>query len=81
MLTGRVYPARFGPLSVRLDCECPGGKCKASYASMGRFDVVDIVKSDDPTQVRKAARTIRGCGRASTEILRAIPWHQFRDAL
>ena len=55
---------------MRLDRECPGVKSKNSYAGMGPFDAVDIVESDDPTRVEKAAM-----------IIRALPWHQFLDAL
>ena len=52
-------------------------KWKDSYATMGRFDVVDIVESDDLKQVEKAAMIIRAYGRSSTETLVATPWKEF----
>jgi uncharacterized protein with GYD domain len=33
--------------------QCPGVIWKESYATMGRFDVVDIVESDDPDVPKK----------------------------
>ncbi len=68
-------------VSETIKRECPGVKWKDSYATMGRFDVVDVVESDDPTQVEKAAMIIRAYGHASTETLLATPWQQFLDAL
>ena len=48
---------------------------------MGRFDVVDIVESDDPMQIEKAAMIIRAYGHATTETLSATPWREFLAAL
>jgi len=48
---------------------------------MGRFDVIDIVESDDPEQVEKAAMTIRSYGHSSTETLVATPWKDFLEML
>lgn len=56
---------------------CPGVTWKDSYSTMGRFDVVDIVESDDPKQVERAAMIIRGLGRSRTETLAATPWKEF----
>ena len=39
----------------------------------GRFDVVDIIESDDPKQVEKAAMIIRAYGHSTTEIFVATP--------
>ena len=49
-------------VSERIQSECPGIVWQDSYATLGRFDVVDIVKSDNPRQVEKAAMIIRGYG-------------------
>jgi uncharacterized protein with GYD domain len=48
---------------------------------MGRFDVVDIVESDDPKQVEKAAMIIRAYGHSTTETLGATPWKEFLEML
>jgi uncharacterized protein with GYD domain len=68
-------------VSDKIATECPGVKWKESYATMGRFDVVDVVESDDPKQVEKAAMFIRSYGRCATETLLATPWKDFIAAL
>lgn len=57
--------------------QCTGAVWVDSYATLGRFDVVDIVESDDIKQVQKAAMIIRGYGRTTTETLVATPWKEF----
>ena len=54
---------------------------KESFATLGRFDVVDIVDASDPKEVEKAAMIIRAYGHASTETLVATPWKEFLAAL
>jgi uncharacterized protein with GYD domain len=57
--------------------DCPKVTWKESYATLGRFDCVDIVESDDPMQVERAAMIIRAYGHSSTETLAATPWKKF----
>lgn len=64
-------------VSDKIKKECPGVMWKESYATMGRFDVVDIVESDDPKQVEKAVMIIRSYGHSKTETLPATPWKEF----
>jgi len=64
-------------VSAKIKSDCPGVRWKDSYATMGRFDVVDIVEADDPKQVEKAAMVIRAYGHSSTETLPATPWKEF----
>jgi uncharacterized protein with GYD domain len=47
----------------------------------GRFDVVDIVESDDPKQIAKAAMIIRAYGHSTTETLAGTPWEEFLELL
>ncbi|NQD92458.1 GYD domain-containing protein [Pseudomonas sp. CrR25] len=61
--------------------ECPEVIWGQSFATLGRFDVVDIVESDVPKQVEKAAMIIRAYGRANTATLLATPWREFLAAL
>jgi uncharacterized protein with GYD domain len=68
-------------VSERIKRECPGVIWGQSFATMGRFDVVDIIDSDDPVQVEKAAMIIRAYGKASTQTLLATPWREFLAAL
>ncbi len=68
-------------VSERIKSECPGVVWKDSYMTMGRFDVVDIVESDDLEQVEKVAMIIRSSGHATTETLPATPWKQFLETL
>ena len=60
-------------VAEKLKSECPGVVWKESYATLGRFDVVDIVESDDQEQVKKAAMFIRAYGHATTETMVATP--------
>lgn len=74
-------PKDFKQLAQRVAAEikshCPGVTWKTSYATMGRFDVVDIVESDDPKQVERAAMIIRAYGHSTTETMPATPWKDF----
>jgi uncharacterized protein with GYD domain len=68
-------------VSAKTRKECPSVRWKASFVTMGRFDVVDIVESDDPEQVGRAAMLIRAYGHATTETLPATPWKEFMAKL
>lgn len=65
----------------KIKLECPGVKWKESFATMGRFDTVDVVESDDSYQVEKAAMIIRGYGHSITETMLATPWKEFLSRL
>ena len=62
---------------TKIQSDCPGVVFKDSYATLGRFDFVDIVESDDPKQVAKATMIIRAYGHSQTETLVATPWQEF----
>jgi uncharacterized protein with GYD domain len=64
-------------VSSRIKSECPGVRWKNSYATLGRFDVVDIVETDDPEQIEKVAMIIRAYGHSTTETLAGTPWKEF----
>jgi uncharacterized protein with GYD domain len=68
-------------VAQKIKSECPGVTWKDSYATMGRFDVVDVVESNDVKQIEKAAMIIRAYGHSTTETLPATPWKEFVDAL
>ncbi len=68
-------------VSTRIKKECPEIKWLHSFATLGRFDVVDIVESPDVKQIEKAAMIIRAYGHATTETLLATPWKDFLKAL
>ena len=78
-------PSDFKRLAVevseRIRAECPDVTWKDSYATFGRFDVVDIVESDNLQQLEKAAMIIRAYGHSTTESLAATPWHSFLESL
>jgi uncharacterized protein with GYD domain len=48
---------------------------------MGCYDVVDIVESDDPKQVEKAAMIIKRYGLSHVETMFATPWKEFLNML
>lgn len=68
-------------VSEKIKAECPAVKWRESFATMGRFDTVDIVDSDDSYQVEKAAMIIRGYGHSVTETMPATPWKDFLERL
>ena len=61
--------------------QCPGVTWKDSFATLGRFDVVDIVEAANAEEVGKAAMIIRSYAHASTETLVATPWKEFLSSL
>jgi uncharacterized protein with GYD domain len=87
VILSRVSPEAFrepkdfkqlaAAVAAKIKNDCPGVVWKDSYATLGRFDVVDIVESDDPKQVEKAAMIIRAYGHSTTETLVATPWDKF----
>ena len=68
-------------VASRIRKQCPNVTWRQSFATQGRFDVVDIVESKDPEEVARAALLIRGYGHAATETLPATPWKLFLDNL
>ncbi|HEU5282564.1 MAG TPA: GYD domain-containing protein [Burkholderiales bacterium] len=68
-------------VAQKIRAECPGVSWKDSYATLGRFDVVDIVEASDVKQIEKAAMIIRTYGHSTTETLPGTPWKQFLDTL
>jgi uncharacterized protein with GYD domain len=68
-------------VSGQIKKQCPDVKWKKSYVTLGRFDVVDVVESDDPSQIERAAMIIRAYGHSTTETLVATPWKDFLENL
>jgi uncharacterized protein with GYD domain len=78
-------PKQFKELAAtvaeRIKAECPGVVWKESFATLGRFDVVDVIESADIKEVEKAAMIIRAYGHSTSETLLATPWKQFLATL
>lgn len=68
-------------VSAKIKSECPGVRWKSSFATLGRFDVVDVVEAEDIKQIEKAAMIIRAYGHSTTETLPATPWDEFLATL
>jgi uncharacterized protein with GYD domain len=68
-------------VSKKIREECPGIRWKDSYATLGRFDVIDVVEASDPKEIEKAAMMIRAYGHSTTETLLATPWKEFLSGL
>jgi len=68
-------------VASKIKYECPNVEWKQSYSTMGRFDVIDIVESNDRQQIAKAAMIIRAYGHSTTETMTAIPWQEFLDMI
>ena len=78
-------PSEFHQLAQqvasRLKEQCPEIEWKHSYATLGRFDVIDIVEAPSQAVVERAAMIIRCHGHATTETLPATTWRYFVDSL
>ncbi|HYL16968.1 MAG TPA: GYD domain-containing protein [Terriglobales bacterium] len=68
-------------VSTKIKKQCPDITWKGSFATLGRFDVVDFVEAEDPKQIEKAAMLIRAYGHSITETLVATPWKEFLSEL
>jgi len=75
------FKALAKTVADKIEQQCPGVTWKDSFATLGRFDVVDIVEAAKPEEVEKAAMIIRSYGHASTETLVATPWKEFLSSL
>ena len=68
-------------VSDKIKEKCPGVKWKESYGTLGRYDVVDIVETDDPDQLARAIMILRTSGHEATETMLATPWKEFLSRL
>jgi uncharacterized protein with GYD domain len=68
-------------VAAKIRQHCPDVTWKGSFATLGRFDVVDFVEAEDPKQIEKAAMIIRTYGHSTTETLVATPWKEFLSVL
>lgn len=78
-------PKHFAELaeqvSKKIRQECPNVKWKDSYATLGRYDVIDIVEASDSKEIEKVAMIIRAYGHSTTETMVGTPWKEFLTAL
>lgn len=91
IIMGRFSPQTFSDpkdfkelaatVADKIRHECPGVHWKASYATTGQYDVVDVVEAEDIQQLTKAAMIIQSYGHSSTETLVATPWDEFLSVL
>ena len=56
-------------------------KWKESYATLGRYDVIDVVEASDPKEIEKVAMIIRAYGHSTTETMVGTPWKEFLAGL
>jgi uncharacterized protein with GYD domain len=68
-------------VSAKIKSQCPDITWKGSFATLGRYDVVDFVEADDPKQIEKVAMIIRAYGHSTTETLVATEWKEFLSVL
>jgi len=68
-------------VSDKIKRDCPRVIWKESFATLGRFDVVDIIETDDPEAVGKVAMILRTSGHETTETMMATPWKEFLATL
>lgn len=75
------FPKVARAVADKIKSDCPNVTWKDSYATTGRFDVLDVVEAPDVASVERAAMIIRAYGHATTETMVATPWKQFIDGL
>lgn len=75
--TAAHFKQASAELTEKLKQECPVVRWKASYATLGQYDVVDVVDAEDPADVHRAALLIHTAGHATTETLMATPWREY----
>jgi uncharacterized protein with GYD domain len=75
------FPDIAAGVAERIKSECPQVNWKESFATTGRYDVVDIVEAPDIGAVERACMIIRAYGHGTTETALATPWHDFLDAI
>ncbi len=68
-------------VSAKIKKDCPGVTWKESYATFGRFDVIDVIETDKMEDVGKVAMILRSSGHESSETLVATPWKEFLETL
>lgn len=68
-------------VSAEIKRQCRHVKWVRSFATLGQYDVLDLVESDDATELGRAAMLIRGYGHSTTETLVCTPWDQFLASL
>ncbi len=62
---------------LKIKKECPGIVWKQSFATLGSYDVVDIIEADNPKTVEKATILMRSHGYSTTEVLMVSQWKDF----
>ena len=77
----REFKQLASKVSAKIKRDCPGVTWKESFATLGRFDVVDIIETDDPEAVGKVAMILRTSGHETTETMIATPWKEFLATL
>ncbi len=77
----KEFPNLARKVADEIKAQCPKVVWKDSYATMGRFDVVDVVEAPSAEEVEKAAMIIRAYGHSTTETMRATPWKAFVEML
>ena len=75
--TAAQFKQASAELTEKLKRECPGVRWKASYATLGQYDVMDVIEAEDPADVRRAALLIHTEGHATTETLMATLWREY----
>ena len=68
-------------LRPAIEKQCPDVKWTESLSTLGSYDLVDVVESDDPKQVERLSMLIRGYLHATTETLLGTPWEEFIENL
>ena len=68
-------------LATRIERDCPGVKCRQSFAVLGPNDYLDIFEAADIDSAFRVAALVRTPGHGYTEIRPATEWKRFKKVV
>lgn len=68
-------------LCERLEKQCPDVSWRVYYPTLGEFDVVNLLSSEDYQQLLNASRFIQSFQGMRTDVVFATCWEEFDDIL
>ena len=75
------FLVRAEDITLQIRKECPKLVWVSCYVTLGEFDMVLVVQSEDASQVQKAAMIFRAQGHEKTQVMHAVPWNEFAKKL
>lgn len=68
-------------VAEKIKADCPEVHWKASYATLGPYDIIDIVEAPNPKAIEKVVLILRSYAHEQTVTSVATPWDDFLKAI